>query len=63
MTVDYEPKQFLSEAEQAEMAAHHAVPAKVTKREAVDAFEKFRAQHETGTSVLCETVARYWRGE
>jgi len=58
-----EPLQAFTPEQEAERIAHAEPRPKVTKKEAVEAFEEFRRQHEVGTSPLCETVARYWRGE
>ena len=58
-----EPLQALTAEQEAERIAYAEPRPKVTKKEAVEAFEEFRRQHEVGTSPLCETVARYWRGE
>ena len=63
MTERFEGHQFLTEEEQAEVERLKLPRPKVTKKEAIDASEEFRRQHEVGTSPLCETVARYWRGE
>lgn len=43
----YIPHQMLTPEQQAEMDAHNAKPARVTKKEAMLALEELRAQFET----------------
>ena len=59
----HEPLQAFTAEQEAERIAHAEPRPKVTKKEAVEAFEQFRIQNECGVSPLCETVARYFRGE
>ena len=61
--MNYTPHQMLTEAQLAQMAKDNEPPAKVTKKEAMQALEDARIMFECGRMKCFVTLERFFKGE